>query len=202
MRQSTACAQCRSSKRRCKAQAPGQPCTGCSRSKTGCSFLRGHTRTQSLAPRPNEEPITVGPPCRDEKDHGIESLSVDDIAELCQAYFYYIHDRPHSLFHLNSFWEDLKQGRLDQCLLYSICALAACLSKRTHLKTLGSAFASHSKQLLHAGLEDISLAKIQTCILLANYCAAVIAPSSEALYFGRFPRLSLRQSQCQQLTPL
>lgn len=186
MRQSTACAQCRSSKRRCKAQAPGQPCTGCSRSKISCSFLRGHTVTQSLAPRPTEEPIAIVPPCRDRKDHEVESLSVDDIEELCQAYFYYIHDRPHSLFHLRSFWESFKQESLDQCLLYSICALAACLSKRTYLKTLGPAFALQSKQLLHARLEDISLAKVQTCILLANYCAAVIEPSSEALYFGRF----------------
>lgn len=187
MRQSTACAQCRSSKRRCTVQAPGQPCTGCSRSNTTCSLLRGQIRTHSLAPRPNEQPTTLNPLGRNKTDHEVESLSVGDIEELCQAYFYYIHDRPHSLFHLHSFWEDFKQGSLDQCLLYSICALAACLSKHTHLKTLGPPFASRSKQLLHAGLEDISLAKIQTCILLANYCAAVIEPSSEALYFGRSP---------------
>lgn len=68
------------------------------------------------------------------------------------------------------------------------------------MKALGPAFALHSKQLLHTGLEDISLSKIQTCILLANYCAAVIEPSSEALYFGRVRQL-LGQSQMSAAHP-
>lgn len=118
------------------------------------------------------------------------NLSGSDVRELVTDYLYYIHDRPHSLFHPDSLWDDIRQRRIGDGLLYAICSLASSLSPHAEVHRLGPQLANRSRELLLADLENVCLEHVQTCVILANVFAAELEPSSEALYFGIANRMA------------
>lgn len=182
MRHSSACVQCRTSKRKCIKRQQGQSCEDCARTGNQCSLLRRPSHASRLLIQPAPKHPTVETHCHQRREAG--DLSGDDIYELVRTYFHYIHDRPHSLFHEVSLWRSIDEGNINKALLYGICSLAACLSTRPDSHRLASDFAAYSKKLLAADLEHVCIESIQTCILIANFCAAQLEPQSEALYFG------------------
>jgi hypothetical protein len=117
-------------------------------------------------------------------------LSDSTMRSLVSDYLYYIHDRPHSLFHPRTLWDDFAQRRIGDSLLLAICSLAANLSRETEVRSLGPRLAHRSRELLLADLENVCLQHVQTCVILANVFAAEIDPCSEALYFGIANRMA------------
>lgn len=113
-------------------------------------------------------------------------LSDDDVEHLVEIYFYYLHDRPHSLFHQATLVRRIRATAARDALVYAICGLTASLSPRLHLKDCGPEYAAQARRILLDNLEQVSLEHVQAAIILANVYAAALEPSSEALYFGTY----------------
>ena len=176
MKHASACQQCRKDKRRCQGLQPGEACVRCARKHFQCSrtsTARGRLRLAPSNPRSVIE----------ETGGGI-SLSQDVIQELVDKYLLFIHDRPHSLFHQPTLETSVRRKSISKALLYSICGMGSRFSNVVTVRLLGPQLLAESKRLLQLDLENICLENIQTCILVANLCAAEAVPSSEALYFG------------------
>lgn len=105
------------------------------------------------------------------------------IQELVSHYLSKIHDRPHSLFHPSTLRENIHNGHVSQALLFAICAMGSRFSRDPQIRLLESQLIFESKRLLKADLENICLENIQTCVLVANLCAAHSDTSTEALFF-------------------
>ncbi|KAH7359956.1 fungal-specific transcription factor domain-containing protein, partial [Pyrenochaeta sp. MPI-SDFR-AT-0127] len=110
--------------------------------------------------------------------------------EFIRLYLHYIHDRPHSLFHEQSLWDEVRDGTLPECLLTAICAMGCRFSPHERHRNLAATFRSNSKSLLAQNLEDICIPNVQACILLANSYAAEQDNALEALYFGIANRMA------------
>lgn len=177
MKVATACTQCRTSKRKCWQPEVGKPCTQCGRSQIDCSSAPRSSADSSVSPSKFEHP----------RLHGAQSrfrLSDDVIEELVENYIRYIHDRPHSIFHLPTLRSAVHESRLRPSLLYALLSFGARFHPKAEVSTLAPQFFEDSKRHLHLDLENISLENIQTSILLANLSAASLKASSEALYLG------------------
>ena len=70
-------------------------------------------------------------------------------------------------------------------LLSSICAIGSRLSTDVNVRAKIQDLANWSRILFSKAMENFSLETVQTCILLANICAADLQPEGEALYFGK-----------------
>jgi hypothetical protein len=97
-----------------------------------------------------------------------------------------IHDRPHSIFHSSTLWSKIRQKSVSRPLLLAICATGAHLSKQPTVRSLIPLLTAECKRLLQNSMEQICLENIQTCILVANLCAAHANPSSEFLFFRMY----------------
>lgn len=179
MRRPTSCTACRARRKACAKLAGSKQCKSCTETGRLCSLaaIQGSAATR--------QPIRSLGGADDNEDKAPSFLLADqDVTHLVETYFYYIHDRPHSLFHQATLWSTIKQGSAGKALLYSICSLASTLSPRLELQRLGPQLASYAKRHLLDNLENVSLQNVQASILLANVSAAELMPSSEALFFG------------------
>jgi hypothetical protein len=169
MREATACQQCRRTKRRCIRVESQDPCGQCAKRQSECSFV-----VPSPRPGPGAEPVPLSK----------IDLPEEVIRELVGHYLSKIHDRPHSLFHPPTLKENIRNGHVNQSLLFAICAMGSRFSHDPQIRLLEPQLISESKRFLKADLENICLENIQTCVLVANLCAAHSVTSTEALFFG------------------
>jgi hypothetical protein len=105
------------------------------------------------------------------------------VVELVEHYIDKLHDRPHSLFHLPTLRVSVQKRTIKKALLLAICGLGSRFSTQAEICVLEQQLTATAKRLILADLENICLENIQTCILVANLCAANGTPSSEALFF-------------------
>lgn len=99
-------------------------------------------------------------------------------------YIDFIHDKPHSLFHVPSLRANVVDHTIEKSLLCSILALSVRFSSHGSVRSLGDKLALQARQLLKAELEEITISKIQAWILLGNVAGFTADSSFEALYFG------------------
>ncbi|RDW57482.1 hypothetical protein BP6252_13742 [Coleophoma cylindrospora] len=189
MRVAKACRQCRSSKRKCIRSDSYGPCVQCSKRQIPCSGKLKPIRAAQLLPCHVESPNA-----QDDDDDGA-NLPEDTVIELVEHYISKIHDRPHSLFHLPTLRTSVRKGALNKALLLAICAMGSRFSASAEIRKLEHQLTEKSKRLLLADLENICLETIQTCVLVANLCAAIGNSSSEALFF----RISIGMAQIMRL---
>ncbi len=116
----------------------------------------------------------------------VSALSSEATVQLVELYLRFVHDRPHSLFHEKSLWEEIRVGTIPEALLLAICAVGCRFSNEAEQYNLSPALTTRSSFLFSRQLEEISLANIQTTILLANLYAATQKNELEALYYGKF----------------
>lgn len=115
----------------------------------------------------------------------VNAQSSEDTWEFVDLYLRFIHDRPHSLFHEKTLWEDIRTDSIPKCLLSAICALGCRFSSDKYKRGLAPAFVKESRSLFAQRLEVMSISNVQTCILLANLYAAQQENALELLYFGK-----------------
>lgn len=176
MRYAVSCRQCRAAKRRChwgQAQAACHPCV---QRREACS------RSDHVQNRPALIPKAP------------TSLSVPEMLEMVDLYFIYIHDRPHSLFHVRSLRDALLQGTVDRCLALAICAMGSRFSSQYRAEAMDLQIQVIA--LFSAQLEVVTLSNVQTCILIANLHAASGNSVLEALYFGTIDPSAKTNADC------
>ncbi|KAM0721303.1 hypothetical protein Q7P37_003591 [Cladosporium fusiforme] len=122
-------------------------------------------------------------PAEDPSD-ALASLSHETIVNLVDSYIAYIHDKPHSLFHVPTLRADVATREINTALLCSILALAVRFETSDGIRELGPKLAEQAKQILKSDLEIISLSHIQAWIVLGNVCGAESNSASESLFFG------------------
>ena len=184
-----ACQQCRSANRKCFRSDACGPCAQCLKRHISCSSKLRIRRDPQLVPCHAKGPIE---PAEQESIGLPEGI----IIELVEHYIDKIHDRPHSLFHVPTLRESVRSGNINKALLMAICSMGSRFSVHHETRLLEHLLTAKSKRLILADLEDICLESIQTCILLANLCAADEKPSSEALFFRKRPRPQSCTSGC------
>jgi hypothetical protein len=180
MKMAKACRECRSSKRKCSRIDTSGPCVQCSKRALSCSSTLRKIKDPQLAPRDLELVV---------EQETQQSLDIHDdiVIELIEHYIDKLHDRPHSLFHLPTLRERVRRKTIKKALLLAICSLGARFSKNIEIRSLEPELMATAKRLTLVDLENICLENIQTCILLANLCAANSKSSSEALFFSKHP---------------
>ena len=183
MRHATSCAQCRTAKQKCSGINDGTSCKQCVRGGKICSFAGSDTAAQVPQNSLSEAYLPVSLSGNRVFETRI-GLSTRDGYQLVADYLRYIHDRPHSLFHIATLYENIKENRVSTGLLCSICCLGASVTSSANLRPSRAQLAALAKQLVLSQLEDICLQSIQACILLANISAVELKPSAEAMYFG------------------
>lgn len=112
------------------------------------------------------------------------TLPDEVVEDLVEHYIHYIHDRPHSVFHLPSLRAAVREKALKTGLLYAILSFGCRFYSAPEIRSLAPCFLEESKRCLHLDLENICLENIQTCILLTNLSSASLQSTSEALYNG------------------
>lgn len=192
MKIAKACQQCRTGKRRCQRLdgqiAPRAACAPCEKRNIPCSYsLHATDKTKTLAPARDRDDASLYPnePEAARGQSLVPDLASEDVVELVGHYLYFIHDKPHSLFHGPTLRKAIARDQVSKALLYAVCALGTRFSKAEHLRFLGPSLTDRSRELFQSDLINVSLENIQTCVLLANICAADLETGVEALYFGR-----------------
>lgn len=181
MKPPTACKQCREAKRRCIRRGAGQACVTCEKRQLRCG-TRGTIRdSTNILPKPPSQ-FQQSPPQESVSSPTLE-LTPSLAQELVEYYLVKIHDRPHSIFHLPTIRDSVRDGTINRALLLSLCSMGCRFSADYRVKSMELSLLDESKRLLQADIENICLENIQTCILIANLCVSHGNPSSEALYF-------------------
>lgn len=130
-----------------------------------------------------------------EHEGKLERLISREVAiELVDHYVDKLHDRPHSLFHPATIRRKAREGSIPKILLLSICSMGSRFSSSQSIRSLETQLLGESKKLLLSDLENICLENVQSCILVANVCAAHLNPTSEALFFSKLPGRELEVS--------
>lgn len=184
MRSATACLECRATKRKCvqlDRAKPEDDCVGCRSRKVYCSKSSRIQKSQRTAS------LITPAPC---KDTSSDFPLHEDSHECIELYFRFLHERPHSLFHEKTLWEQFRSGEISTCLLLAICTLGSRFSTRPDLRVLAATYQANCRAVFATQLEQISLPNIQTAILLANIYAAEQRNDLEALYFGIANRMA------------
>jgi hypothetical protein len=114
MKISTACLQCRTGKRKCSSTKLGASCTPCINKNISCSNQAHRRQNPSISYTVSTRPCdNIRPPYS------------EDIIYLVNLYFEYIHDKPHTLFHVPSFKASLLDGTVSRTVLLSMIGLSA-----------------------------------------------------------------------------
>ncbi|KAK5166055.1 uncharacterized protein LTR77_008316 [Saxophila tyrrhenica] len=111
-------------------------------------------------------------------------LESTTVSRLVGMYIDYIHDQPHSLFHVPTLRSGVLHGTIEKPLLCSILALSARFHADESVRSLGDKLAKQAASLLKNDLETMSLSRIQAWVLLGNVAGSTGDSSSEAMYFG------------------
>ncbi|PNS17167.1 hypothetical protein CAC42_7221 [Sphaceloma murrayae] len=186
MRNAKACLQCRNLKRKCTTSSQSGPCDHCAKKQVACSL------TQPVAPRSNHRQTDKIQPLVPKPEHILEvSLNIPKrvVIDLVELYIYNIHDRPHSLFHLQTLRRQVGSGSVSLHLLYAICAVGCRFSQQLWIRKMEDDLTKESRRLAHAELSSASIELVQTLIILANLFVARHDASTEALYFSMAIRL-------------
>lgn len=184
MKAPRACPQCRESKRKCIRPGPGEPCRSCQQRNLQCGSQLRRPTPSNTRPVSNEEHPTQ-PGGQDEHTSPI-NLPWDTTVDLVENYLKKVHDQPHSIFHPPTLRVQLRNGSLDEAMLCAICAIGAKFSSNPDRRSLEASLTTEAKRLLQADLENVCLANIQTCILVATLSAGNCQTSSEALFVRKF----------------
>ncbi|KAH6643511.1 NADH dehydrogenase [Boeremia exigua] len=192
MRRPTSCRECRIAKRKCTSNFASKhdACLECKSRTMRCSNTNTPETILSIPTNHStshlERLITsVG------ADPQLDSEYSSKIWKFVNLYFRYIHDRPHSLFHEPSIWKSLRTRSLPEQLWAAMCALGCRFSSDQNDRDSAPVFAEKSRSVLGQQLDHMTLENIQTCILLANWYAAVQKNDLEAMYFGIATRTAL-----------
>jgi hypothetical protein len=191
MKMAKACRECRISKRKCSRVNTHGPCAQCLKNGLSCSSVLRVMRDPHLVPR------DLGPGVDQEDSRSID-LQQEIVVELLEQYIDKIHDRPHSLFHLPTLRESVRKRTIKKPLLLAICSLGSRFSTYTEIRALEHQLTAEAKRLILADLENICLENIQTCVLVANLCAASATPASEALFFRKLLCYHYFKSHCRR----
>ncbi|OJD38883.1 uncharacterized protein BKCO1_3000229 [Diplodia corticola] len=185
MKVAKACRQCRESKRKCTSASDAHCCTPCQRKQLPCSLAGNRSRQRApILPQP---PLPASPSPAEPLD-GHVSPSQTAICELVDLYITLIHDKPHSLFHEPTIRQAASAGSISNQVL---CGISALFHENPAIRAQGTAFAQEAKRLLKEDVENICIANVQACILVANVCGANNEATSEALFFG----IAIRMAQ-------
>ncbi|KAF5578010.1 hypothetical protein FPCIR_11811 [Fusarium pseudocircinatum] len=172
MKLPTACTRCRRRRKKCFRTKPDGPCDACAKKQNHqCSLVQPRG---DVSPQPQRVSV--------EDLNPQAALSHDLIEELVENYIYYILDRPHTLFHLPTLRNAVREDTLGDALLSAILAFGCRFHDKPEIASLGPAFMEKSKYLLKLDMENICLENIQTCVLLANLSSSSKNPESEALF--------------------
>lgn len=208
MKAPRACRPCREGKRKCTRQAlrVGDPCHACQRRKIHCTGIKPAPRTSPASllpgPGPSSRETEKGQNVNTDElgsrsvfhsrqggrgvEEGIE-IDLDTALQLIDYYLRKVHDRSHSLFHPTLLREKVRSGSLSRTLLLALCSMGSRFSQDEGIRGLEMKLMNEAKALLLSDIENICVENVQTCIILANLCAAHMNPSSEALFFRTFP---------------
>lgn len=113
MRPSTACLNCRSSKRRCDRADSSAACSQCVQRNLQCP-------TTITSPQLARTSDVRGPPRSSQSFH-----TQDERMYLVDLYFRFIHDSPHSLFHEPTFKASVADGSVSKPVLLAMLGLSA-----------------------------------------------------------------------------
>lgn len=179
MRQARACLRCRQLKKKCMSDSSTSSCSNCMLKSVVCSFeARNRSR---LAPAPAQRM-----PSEPERVIAGRCLISDECASrLVELYIYYIHDRPHSLFHLSSLRQSVLEQTIPLHLLYALCAMGCRFSSNLGERQLESSLMAAAKQTALECISDVNIELIQSLILQANLYAAHSDPITETLLFSQ-----------------
>lgn len=172
---SKACLQCRTTKKKCDRSEYGKPCRLCFQKAIACSYTIpcGTRYRAKLSPRPSEAKDVVS------------SLPRTTLQELLELYFYYIHDRPHSLFHKPTLLQSFSNGSISNALLSLVCSFACRFHNDQAIRDLEPQLTAEAKRLFNFDIENVCLEAVQTALLIGSLAAAVeSSTASEALYSG------------------
>ena len=176
-----ACRQCRRGKRRCDGSV-GQTCLPCQKRDLACSA--------AFKPKPNHVLKAAGTPNFPTLTGAVDignTLACTDhetVMEIVELYIDYIHDKPHSLFHVPTLRADVATSTVDTALLCGILALASRFASTEDIRILGPKFATQMKEDLKRGLETVSISRTQAWVLAGNVAGADSDSMSESLFFG------------------
>ncbi|KXL42189.1 hypothetical protein M433DRAFT_156962 [Acidomyces richmondensis BFW] len=194
-RSGAACRQCRIGKRRCD-KPVGKPCQACVKRNLQCSICLVTRTNINLQPArdfrlqvdqlTHEDRHLHSSKATPARENGciLKTLDHSTVNALLELYIEYIHDKPHSLFHVPTLRADVLSGAIDSKLLCSILALAARFAESQETRALGPRLFEQAKREMKLSLEDISLSMVQTWIVLGNVCGAELESESESLFFG------------------
>jgi hypothetical protein len=192
MRPSTACINCRTSKRKCDRRGD-LPCSPCIQRNLPCPGNAKHT------PRPESSTIQRSLSPRPQFDRREEEKHLVDL------YFRFIHNSPHSLFHEPTFKASVAEGTVSKPVLLAMMGMSAryirpwiCLnqsigrvSQKTRFATQpdivarGSTYRAQASVALKDDLENICIENVQACILVGNNFFGEGNADAESLYFGK-----------------
>ncbi|KAL4916145.1 hypothetical protein BDW62DRAFT_109510 [Aspergillus aurantiobrunneus] len=184
-----ACATCRSRKRRCIPTSTKGACQLCRSLSQPCSL--------SIAPRP--QPVNhVGrcPPTAESR--GPSDASKDPLGglasreiwvELVHLYFRFIHDIPHTIFHVPTFLRRVDDGTAPMLHVYAMCALAARFSNNrlfdgTAPCDRGKVFATEAVRLSQPYMISPSLEMVQGFLLIGYYLSGEGDVDGKHIYVG------------------
>lgn len=114
MRPVKACAQCRCGKRRCDRIGTESACEQCIQRNLPCSVQTVHFEAQ--APSPASSSLYFLP---------MVTRHDEEVFELVDLYFKFMHDKPHTLFHEPSFKSSVVSGTASRLVLLSMMGLSA-----------------------------------------------------------------------------
>ncbi|KIW17029.1 hypothetical protein PV08_04220 [Exophiala spinifera] len=114
--------------------------------------------------------------------------------ELVDLYFDIIHDKDHMLFHRPTFVSAHRKGMVDMTHIAAMMALAARFSSNPWFQdsnrwTRGSVWANYSKHLFDNRKDKVSLAAIQSCVLLSTIAFCDVDMEMESLYGAQAIRM-------------
>ncbi|KAI9731694.1 MAG: hypothetical protein M1834_004483 [Cirrosporium novae-zelandiae] len=183
MKVGKACVQCREGKRKCDRKGTGAPCAQCLRRHLQCSGAVHHTSGSSHS----SNPVFILP-----STDNVDEVMPDSAAlkELIDLYIWYIHDKPHSLFHEPTLRYAISNGTVSKAVLYGILGLSARFSQYEAARSQGPKYAMEAKRLVKADMENICLENIQACVLCGNICFADCNSDAESIYFAIANRMA------------
>ncbi|KAK0120536.1 hypothetical protein ONS96_010743 [Cadophora gregata f. sp. sojae] len=190
MRTSTACASCRSRRKRCIFHDKETICTHCREKQLECTGPRigsqlGSRRGLSARSVVVQKSTSAVPTAL--------HLPIPIVLEIVGLYFDLVHDQFHTLFHRPSFTESVAKGTAPPVLLYAMLAPAARFSINPAFKNhcswdRSSDYAKESARLLD--IRDMSLTTIQACVLLGTVSRSEGDAAAESVYHSVATRMA------------
>ena len=181
-----ACTECRSQKIKCGGEAPA--CSNCLRRNRACTYptlKRPHRTPQSSSlPSPSvsqrsENQQQLPSPfeqATNEPDHNRPSYMGDfpsqpEILSLIEAYFEHIYALPwYAFLHKRSVIQRCREGKIEDCLVFAICAVTAQrLKVEPYARELSAKWAQNAEDILLQYMESPSTSRLQALILVVRY---------------------------------